>query len=45
MKIYQREQPQSELRAEVAARVRRAVADDRVKPAEARSLLNQVNQQ
>ena len=45
VKIYQREQPQSELRAQVADRVRKAVADDvRVKPAEARSLLNQVGQ-
>jgi len=46
VKIYQREQPQSELRAEVADRLRKAVAADvRVKPAEARSLLNQVGQQ
>ena len=45
VKIYQHEQPQSELRAQVADRVRKAVADDvRVKPAEARSLLNQVGQ-
>src|SRR2546423_1190757 len=46
VKIYQREQPQSELRADVADRLRKAVAADvRVKPAEARSLLNQVGQQ
>ena len=46
IKIYQREQPRSELRAEVAARLRKAVSDDvRVKPAEARSLLNHVSQQ
>jgi len=46
VKIFQHEQPQSELRAEVADRLRKAVAADvRVKPAEARSLLNQVGQQ
>jgi hypothetical protein len=45
LKIYERE-PQSDVRAEVAARLRNAVASDaRVKPAEARSLLNQLNQQ
>jgi hypothetical protein len=45
VKIYQREQPQSELRAEVAERLRKAVESDvRVKRAEARSLLNQVGQ-
>jgi hypothetical protein len=45
LKIYEHE-PQSELRAEIAARLRNAVASDaRVKPAEARSLLNQLNQQ
>jgi hypothetical protein len=44
LKIYQRE-PQSEFRADVAVRLRNAVASDaRVKPAEARSLLNQLNQ-
>jgi len=44
LKIYERE-PQSELRAEIATRLRNAVANDaRVKPAEARTLLNQLNQ-
>jgi hypothetical protein len=45
LKIYERE-PQSDLRADIAIRLRNAVASDaRVKPAEARSLLNQLNQQ
>lgn len=43
LRIYQREQPQSELRAELAERVRKAVANDvKIKPAEAKSLLSQV---
>src|SRR5215831_10938098 len=43
--IYEHE-PQSDLRSEVGARLRNAVANDaRIKPAEARSLLNQLNQQ
>ena len=42
--IYERE-PQSELRDDVAMRLRHAVASDaRVKPAEAKSLLGQLNQ-
>jgi hypothetical protein len=45
LKIYERE-PQSTLRNEIAGRLRDAVANDaRVKPAEARLLLNQLNQQ
>ena len=45
LKIYERE-PQSGLRADIAVRLRNAVANDaRVKPAEARTLLNQLNQQ
>ena len=45
LKIYQRE-PQSDLRFEIATRLRNAVANDpRVKPAEAKTLLNQLNQQ
>ena len=45
LRIYERE-PQSELRTDIAIRLRNAVASDaRVKPAEARSLLNQLNQQ
>lgn len=45
LKIYERE-PQSDLRFEIATRLRNAVASDtRVKPAEARTLLNQLNQQ
>ena len=45
LKIYEREL-QSELRTDIAIRLRNAVASDaRVKPAEARSLLNQLNQQ
>ncbi len=45
LKIYERE-PQSDLRFEIAARLRNAVANDtRVKPAEAKTLLNQLNQQ
>jgi hypothetical protein len=44
LKIYERE-PQSELRNDVAMRLRHAVASDaRVKPAEAKSLLGQLNQ-
>ena len=46
LKIYEHEQPQSEMRGEVAARLRIAVTNDsRIKPAEAKSLLNQLNQQ
>jgi hypothetical protein len=46
LKIYEREKPESELRADIAARLRQAVVDDaRMKPAEARSLLSQVGQQ
>ena len=45
LKIYEREKPQSDLRADIASRLRKAVVDDpRMKPAEARSLLNQVGQ-
>jgi len=45
LKIYQRE-PQSDLRFEIATRLRNAVANDpHVKPAEAKTLLNQLNQQ
>jgi len=45
LKIYEREKAQSDLRADIAARLRKAVIDDpRMKPAEARSLLNQVGQ-
>jgi hypothetical protein len=45
LKIYEREKPQSEVRADIASRLRKAVVDDaRMKPAEARSLLNQVGQ-
>ncbi len=44
LKIYERE-PQSTLRTEIGIRLRNAVANDaRVKPAEARALLNQLNQ-
>ena len=44
LKIYERE-PQSDLRAEIAIRLRNALASDaHVKPAEARTLLNQLNQ-
>jgi hypothetical protein len=44
LKIYEGE-PQSDLRADIAVRLRNAVANDaRVKPAEARTLLNQLNQ-
>jgi hypothetical protein len=46
LKIYERENPQSDLRADVAARLRKAVDEDaRMKPAEARALLSQVGQQ
>jgi hypothetical protein len=44
LKIYERQSPQSDLRADIAARLRKAVVDARMKPAEARSLLNQVGQ-
>jgi hypothetical protein len=45
LKIYERE-PQSDLRSDIAVRLRQAVASDaRVKPAEAKALLNQLNQQ
>ena len=44
LKIYERE-PQSTLRSDIAVRLRNAVAKDaRVKPAEAKALLNQLNQ-
>jgi hypothetical protein len=44
--IYQIQQPASELRAEVANRLRRAIAADiKIKPAEAKSLLSQVGMQ
>jgi hypothetical protein len=44
LKIYERE-PSLELRADIAVRLRNAVASDaRVKPGEARSLLGQLNQ-
>jgi hypothetical protein len=43
LRIYERQPPQSELRAELADRLRKAVAADmKIKPAEARSLLSQV---
>jgi len=46
LKIYEREHPQSNLRADIASKLRNALANDtRVKPAEARTLLNQLNQQ
>ncbi|HYX30663.1 MAG TPA: hypothetical protein VE863_19160, partial [Pyrinomonadaceae bacterium] len=45
VRIYEYE-PDSQMRAEVAARLRDAVDHDaRIKPAEAKSLLNQLNQQ
>jgi hypothetical protein len=45
LRIYRAEQPQSEWRAEIAERLRKAVSEDtRMKPAEVRSLLNQVGQ-
>jgi HEAT repeat protein len=45
LKIYERE-PQSDLRSDIAIRLRQAVTSDaRVKPAEAKALLNQLNQQ
>ena len=45
LRIYRDEQPQSEWRAEIADRLRKAVAEDtRMKPAEIRSVLNQVGQ-
>jgi hypothetical protein len=44
LKIYEREPP-SALRSDIAIRLRNALASDvRVKPAEARTLLNQLNQ-
>jgi hypothetical protein len=43
--IYRDEQPQSEWRAEIAQRLRKAVTEDpRLKPAEVRSVLGQVGQ-
>jgi hypothetical protein len=43
LRIYQQQQPQSEMRSEIAVRLRQAVAADAtIKPAEAKSLLSQV---
>ena len=43
LRIYQRQQPESELRAQVAERLRQAVAADaKIKPAEVKSLLSQI---
>lgn len=43
LRIYQRQQPESELRVQVAERLRRAVAADaKIKPAEVKSLLSQI---
>lgn len=43
--LYRQEQPQSEWRPAIAERLRKAVAEDsRMKPAEARAVLNQVGQ-
>ena len=43
LRIYRQQAPQSELRSELAERLRKAVTDDaRIKPSEARSLLSQV---
>ena len=45
LRIYREQQPQSEWRAEIAERLRKAVNEDkRMKPAEVRSVLNQVGQ-
>ena len=45
LRIFREQQPQSEWRGTVAARLRKAVTDDaRMKPAEARSLLTEVGQ-
>lgn len=45
LRIYRDEQPQSEWRAEIAQRLRKAVTEDpRMRPAEVRSVLNQVGQ-
>lgn len=45
LRVYRQEQTQSEWRAEIADRLRKAVAEDtRMKPAEVRSVLNQVGQ-
>ena len=45
LRIYRDEQPQSEWRAEIAQRLRKAVTEDtRMKPAEVRSVLGQVGQ-
>jgi hypothetical protein len=45
LRIYSAEQPHSEWRAEIAQRLRKAVTEDtRMKPAEVRSVLNQVGQ-
>jgi hypothetical protein len=45
LRIYGNEQPQSEWRAEIAQRLRKAVIEDtRMKPAEVRAVLNQVGQ-
>jgi hypothetical protein len=45
LNIYEREGAQSDLRAEIAARLRKAVVEDaRIKPAEAQSVLNLVGQ-
>jgi hypothetical protein len=43
LRLYREEQPPSEWRLAIAARLREAVAaDSRMKPAEARAVLNQV---
>jgi PAS domain-containing protein len=45
LRVYREEQTQSEWRAEIADRLRKAVAEDtRMKPAEVRSVLGQVGQ-
>jgi hypothetical protein len=45
LRLYRQEQPQSEWRPAIAERLRKAVAEDsRMKPAEARAVLNQVGQ-
>lgn len=46
LRLFQLQPPQSELRADLAARLRRAVAsDDQIKPKEAKLLLSQLGQQ
>jgi len=45
LRVYRAEQSQSEWRAEIADRLRKAVAEDpRMKPSDARSILEQVGQ-